>query len=420
MDDLREIVAYAKDRHIEIIPEIDLPGHMVAAVTAYPEFSCDPSKEYSVRIDGGISKDVLNIGKDEVVDFLKIVLDNVAEIFPYDYIHLGGDECPTDQWATDPDCLKRVEAENLTGVNELQSWLVELLGNYLKDKHNKETCSTPEQLEYQMLPRLLAIAEIGWLPTEKKSWLNFYNRLQSQGEILDALDYTYAKPYIEPKKLTVSEETLFDAKNILDESVASAVGFPSVGVYDALRKAYNAFEANQNNKQTLLNLQIALRNYKTADIVMPEEDKVYHIVSASTFYKKKYVGTTIYEKNDGLSLHYTPQQEPEELWQFIPQGEGYLIKNYASGKVFNLPEINKKATLTNEKGTLIRIDKATQPAQQYDYVPGAVTISSVKDYSDMPTGKVKRLFGNSTGEVFAIDDPMLCNPGTWFIVEQNN
>ena len=74
-------MAYAKDRNIEIIPEIDLPGHMVAAVAAYPELSCDPSKSYSVRIDGGISKDVLNIGKDEVVDFLKCVLGHVADVY---------------------------------------------------------------------------------------------------------------------------------------------------------------------------------------------------------------------------------------------------------------------------------------------------------------------------------------------------
>ncbi|MBR6482306.1 MAG: family 20 glycosylhydrolase, partial [Bacteroidaceae bacterium] len=126
-DDLREIVAYAAERHIEIIPEVDLPGHMVAAVASYPEFSCDPSKKYEVRIDGGISHDVLNIGKDEVIDFLKCVLGHVATIFPYQYVHIGGDECPTEQWSNNADCLRRVQEEGLSGVNELQSWLVELL-----------------------------------------------------------------------------------------------------------------------------------------------------------------------------------------------------------------------------------------------------------------------------------------------------
>ncbi|MEE0871444.1 MAG: family 20 glycosylhydrolase, partial [Bacteroidaceae bacterium] len=105
LDDLREIVAYAKARNIEIIPEVDLPGHMVAAVASYPEFSCDSTKKYEVRIDGGISHDVLNIGDDRVIDFLKCVLGHVATVFPYDYVHIGGDECPTEQWKTNKMCL---------------------------------------------------------------------------------------------------------------------------------------------------------------------------------------------------------------------------------------------------------------------------------------------------------------------------
>ena len=101
LDDLREIVAYAKARNIEIIPEVDLPGHMVAAVASYPEFSCDPTKKYEVRIDGGISHDVLNIGDDRVIDFLKCVLGHVATVFPYDYVHIGGDESRLGWWLTD-------------------------------------------------------------------------------------------------------------------------------------------------------------------------------------------------------------------------------------------------------------------------------------------------------------------------------
>lgn len=90
LDDLREIVAYAAERNIEIIPEIDMPGHMVAALAAYPELSCYPNRTYKVRVTAGISKDVLNIGDDKVIDFLKTVLDNVAKVFPGRYIHLGG------------------------------------------------------------------------------------------------------------------------------------------------------------------------------------------------------------------------------------------------------------------------------------------------------------------------------------------
>ena len=147
-DDLREIVAYAAERNIDILPEIDLPGHMVAAVASYPELSCDPSKKYEVRIDGGISHDVLNVGKDEVIDFLKCVLGHVAEIFPFPYIHLGGDECPTEQWTTNEDCLRRVREEGLAGVHELQSWLVEELGKYLKEEYGKDIIVWDEVLSY--------------------------------------------------------------------------------------------------------------------------------------------------------------------------------------------------------------------------------------------------------------------------------
>ncbi|MDH8702576.1 N-acetyl-beta-hexosaminidase [Dysgonomonadaceae bacterium PH5-43] len=524
LDDLREIVAYAKERHIEIIPEIDLPGHMVAAVSAYPEFSCDPTKKYSVRIDGGISHDVLNIGKDEVIDFLKIVLGHIADVFPCDYIHLGGDECPTGQWSTNADCLKRVKDEGLSGVNELQSWLVELLGTYLKTEHNKdivvwdellshwssdntvqpvimawnnigmsskaadkgfksivvpyqylyidfmqvsaneadvneiyqggwgdgfvntvqsaynfnplsalsgredfclgvqcnmwtETCSSVEQLEYQLLPRLLAVAETGWLPAAKKSWLSFYTRLQSHDEILEALDFTYAKHYIEPKELTAAEEVLAEAKSILDVSIAGAVGYPSVTDYNNLNNAFETLTANKEDNSALEALSKAIADYKAADIILPQTGKIYQIVSASTYYKKKYVGSVIYEKNDGLSFHYTPQIEPEELWQFVKEGEGYVIKNYGSGKVLNIPAYNQAVALTDDNATLVRVDKATLAAKQYDYVPGAVTISAVEGYSATVNNTVKRLFGNPTGQVFAIDDPMLCNPGTWYIVE---
>lgn len=166
-DDLREIVAYAAERHIEIIPEVDLPGHMVAAVASYPEFSCDPSKEYEVRIDGGISHDVLNIGKDEVIDFLKCVLGHVATIFPYQYVHIGGDECPTEQWSNNADCLRRVQEEGLGGVNELQSWLVELLGNYLKNEYGKDLVVWDELLAHWSSQNTVKPVVMAWNSIDK-------------------------------------------------------------------------------------------------------------------------------------------------------------------------------------------------------------------------------------------------------------
>lgn len=146
LDDLREIVDYARERNIEIIPEIDMPGHMVAAIAAYPELSCDPTREYEVRVGKGISTEVLNVGKDEVIDFLKCVLRHIAEVFPYEYIHIGGDECPTTAWEGNAECKQRVKDEGLSGVNQLQAWLVEEIGSFLRDEYGKRVVVWDELL----------------------------------------------------------------------------------------------------------------------------------------------------------------------------------------------------------------------------------------------------------------------------------
>ena len=511
-EELKEVVAYALERNIEIMPEVDLPGHMVAAVTAYPEFSCDPTKEYSVRIDGGISHDVLNIGDDNVIDFLKCIMDNLAKIFPHKYIHFGGDECPTEQWKTNQKCLDRVKQLGLDGVHQLQSWLVEELGTYVKEKHGKdivvwdellanwndnnetkpvvmawngigfsgqaanrgmksiivpyqylyldfmqseennrfvdelynggwgvntveeiyslnplsnlqgkedfalgvqgnmwtETTNDIDEVEYQLLPRLLALAEIGWLENSKKDWSGFYNRLQSHDEIFELLDYKYAKHYIEPTQYTAAEQAAREAKEILATATRGGVGYPAAEIHDALQAAYTAADTEA--------LQAALESYKNAPITMPAEGKTYQIVSASTYYKRQYEGATMYQKNKGVRFHYTPQTEPEELWQFTATAGGYKMTNVFSNQQITLGNYNTAATLS-DNGTTLRIDKATIATQDFTYIPGVVTISAANGYSDKMTGSVKRLSAECSGEVYAKDEAALCYNGTWKIVE---
>ena len=98
-EDIKEIVAYAKDRFIEVVPEIDIPGHTQAAVAAYPEIlACDPENTHEVWKMQGVSRDVMNVSNPAAVQFAKDVIDELIPLFPYGYIHLGGDECPTDNW----------------------------------------------------------------------------------------------------------------------------------------------------------------------------------------------------------------------------------------------------------------------------------------------------------------------------------
>lgn len=514
LDDLREIVAYAKDLNIEIIPEIDLPGHMVAAVAAYPEFSCDPTKKYEVRIDGGISKDVLNIGKDETIDFLKCVLGHMAEVFPYKYIHLGGDECPTDQWSKNADCLKRVQDEGLAGVNELQSWLVEKLGLYLKEKYDKdiicwdellahwksdntvkpvimawnninkskeaadkgfksivvpyqslyldmmqvplsevdvnekyqggwgdnwvnsvetvygvnpvaslsgkedfclgvqgnmwtETCNDSVEVEYQLLPRMLALSETGWLPAAKKDFASFYMRLQKNRDILDAKGLTYATHYFDEPDLTEQEAAVAEAASLLENAKPGKVGYPSQTEYDKLSSAYAPFIADNGATGDVAALKAAIAAYKTAAVTMPVEGKTYKLVSASTYYKAKYVGSTAYVDGSQIRFHYTPQVEPEELWQFTAKDGGYVMTNALTGKQVVMPANNNANITLADAGTTLTIAQATVASGKYSYVAGALNIGVNGKY----------LSADCTGLVKAGTNAALCYQGTWYLEE---
>jgi hexosaminidase len=121
--DIREIVAYAKERFIEIIPEIDMPGHSQAAIAAYPEISCTGGPFYVAT--GGVFKDNTYCpGKEVTFKFVEDVLKEVMDLFPYEYIHIGGDECNKLSWEVDPDCQQRIKDEGLADEHELQSYFI--------------------------------------------------------------------------------------------------------------------------------------------------------------------------------------------------------------------------------------------------------------------------------------------------------
>ena len=132
--DLREIVAYAKERHIQIVPEIELPGHVYAALAAYPQYACYPENLAAriPRLVWGIEKDVLCLGNDEAIKFMEKILDYVCKIFPGDVIHIGGDECPQVRWQTCPKCQARIKAEGLKDHHDLQPWITRHFVKFLE------------------------------------------------------------------------------------------------------------------------------------------------------------------------------------------------------------------------------------------------------------------------------------------------
>ena len=134
--DLREIVAYAAERHIQVVPEVELPGHVYAALAAYPQYACFPENlsGRTPRLAWGIEKDVLCIGNDEAIKFMENVVDWVCKVFPGDVIHIGGDECPQVRWQSCPKCQARIKAEGLGDHHGLQPWITRHFVKFLADR----------------------------------------------------------------------------------------------------------------------------------------------------------------------------------------------------------------------------------------------------------------------------------------------
>ena len=136
-EDLKEIVAYAASKHIEVIPEIDMPGHFSAAMAAYPEFSCNPDGVHRVETWGGVFTDVLNVANPKAVRFVKDILDELMVIFPSKNVHIGGDECPTKAWENNAECQAMYKKLNLTSYRQLQTHFIAEITDYLKSKGRK-------------------------------------------------------------------------------------------------------------------------------------------------------------------------------------------------------------------------------------------------------------------------------------------
>jgi hexosaminidase len=135
-DDLREIVAYAAARHITVVPEIDIPGHSQAAIAAYPELGNTDVVDTSALRPWdrwGINPNVLNVS-DATLEFYENVLTEVLEIFPSPYIHIGGDECPKEQWRASPAARRRIRELGLADEDELQSWFIRHFDRWLTDR----------------------------------------------------------------------------------------------------------------------------------------------------------------------------------------------------------------------------------------------------------------------------------------------
>lgn len=160
-DDIKEIIAYAEQRHISIVPEIEMPGHSLAALSAYPQYSCTGGPFTPATI-WGVFEDVYCAGNDSTFVFLKNILSEVCEIFPGRYIHIGGDECPKTRWEKCVKCQKRMKKEKLKDTHELQSYFIKQMEVFLNSK-GKQMIGWDEILEGGLAPNA---AVMSWRGTQ--------------------------------------------------------------------------------------------------------------------------------------------------------------------------------------------------------------------------------------------------------------
>jgi hexosaminidase len=160
-DQIRDVVAYATARHITIVPEIEMPGHAMAALASYPQLGCTGGP-YEVQKGWGVFDDVFCAGNDSVFSVLEDVLTEVMALFPGQYIHIGGDECPKERWKTCSKCQARMQANGLKDEHELQSYFIQRIERFVNSKGRK-IIGWDEILEGGLAPNA---AVMSWRGTE--------------------------------------------------------------------------------------------------------------------------------------------------------------------------------------------------------------------------------------------------------------
>ena len=159
-DEIKDIVAYAQKRHVTIVPEIEMPGHALAALAAYPQYSCTGGP-FEVALKWGVLEDVF-CPKEETFAFLEAVLTEVLTLFPSEYIHIGGDECPKTRWKSCPHCQNLIKEKGLKDEHELQSYFIQRIEKFVNAKGRK-IIGWDEILEGGLAPNA---AVMSWRGTE--------------------------------------------------------------------------------------------------------------------------------------------------------------------------------------------------------------------------------------------------------------
>jgi len=190
--DMKELIKYAEDRNVELIPEIEMPGHSSEVFSVYPELSCkgDTTTIHTFVLGPGIHKEIFCAGNDGTFVFLKNVLSEIAELFPSKYIHIGGDEAPKDHWKECPKCQQRIEEEGLKDEHALQSWFIKEIEAHLTSQ-NKTMIGWDEIMEGGLSESATVMYWRGWMEEVPRLVLDQGNDIILSPTTHFYFDYTY-------------------------------------------------------------------------------------------------------------------------------------------------------------------------------------------------------------------------------------
>ncbi|MBE6774084.1 MAG: hypothetical protein E7544_07660 [Ruminococcaceae bacterium] len=216
-DEIRDVIAFCKERYIDVIPEIDMPGHTTAIVSTFPELSCR-GEHVAVKTEGGIFRDILCAGNEAVYDFCYRLLDEIAELFPYEYFHIGGDEAPKSRWVNCPKCQTKIKAEGLSDVEQLQGYFTNKIAEFLESK-GKKIIAWNETLNSGIAKNSITICD--WMDRDGKcvDYANNGGKVIAEDFYHYYLDYVYG---VTPLKKTYCYKPVYD--KLTEENKKNVIG----------------------------------------------------------------------------------------------------------------------------------------------------------------------------------------------------
>ena len=314
-DELRDLVNYAQDRFITIVPEIDLPGHQQAALSSYPELGCTGGP-YEVWTQWGVSDNVICAGNDQAMQFLEDVLAEVIEIFPSEYIHIGGDECPKTVWEKCPKCQARINAQGIKADQHhsaeayLQSYVISRMEKFVESK-GRHIIGWDEILEGGLAPNATVM-----------SWRGMEGGIQAAQQHHDVI-------------MTPSSHVYFDHYQSTDTDLEPL----AIGGFSSLERVYS-FEP-------------------VPDILKEEEKK--NIIGAQANLWREYIPTYSHAlymtlpRLAALSEVQWTSKEKKDYQSFLNRcaklTDHYTLNGYNFAK--HLFDVNARLTTDTENGSLL-------------------------------------------------------------------